>query len=108
MNSIQEFPARLLQSFGGGDVGGDHELLDQFVGIQALPVGDGFDTAVLGQPDDPFRHLQFEDAARFAILEQCLICPIKRLDHGLQQWLGDLIGMAVLGRLNLLIGQSRF
>ena len=54
------------QRLRGGDVGEDHELLDQPVRVEPLPEREGFDRAVVGQHDPAFWQVEIERLARFA------------------------------------------
>ena len=67
---------RLFQCLGGGDVGGNHEFLDQFVRIEALADSDAVDGAIGRQIDPPLRHFQFQRIPRRSALEQRLISAV--------------------------------
>ena len=94
-----------FQRFGGGDVGGDHEFLDQLVTVQTLTQFDAGDAAVGADQHAPLRHLQLEHAAAGAPARQRLEGAIERRDHRLGQRRRPVVGLAVAGRLHLPVGE---
>ena len=55
-----------LQFLGGGDIGQNHELLDQLMRIKARAIGDRGDAAVLAQDDLAFGQIKVQRLARGA------------------------------------------
>ena len=89
-----------LERLRGGDVGGDHIVLDQPVGVQALAGDDGGDRAGRVELDAAFGQVEVERRAGIARLGQCPPRAPQRLqrrqmlaragiDRGLRFLIGD-------------------
>ena len=98
---------RRLERLGGGDVGGDHEFLDQPVAHQPGPWLDLGDLAVGVEHDLAFRQIEVDRAALLARPEQRIEDAVEWRDDRLDERCGRLVGVAVMRRLDLLVGQAR-
>ena len=68
MDAVEQAQALRLQRLGGGDVGEDHEVLDQPVGVEALAEGDGKHLAVVGEDDAALGEVEVQRLAQVARL----------------------------------------
>ncbi len=74
-----------LQRAGGGDVGGDHEVLDQAVRLEPVARGDRGDAALLVEHHAALGNVELE---RFALVPGCeerTPCTPERLESGAYQ-----------------------
>ena len=85
VHAIDQRHARLFQRLGGGDIGEDHELLDQPVRLQPLRRDDAIDGAVGLEQDFPLGQIEVERTARVAGFLQRLIGGVERLEHVVDQ-----------------------
>ena len=102
VDAVHAGPAGLLQALGGGDVGGDHELLDQAMRIEALLALDRDRAAGVVEPDRGLGQIEVEGAAAAAGVEQGREGAEQRPDDALEQGRGQAVGRAVGRRLDLL------
>ena len=63
MDAVDQRLSLGLQRLGGRDIGLDHELLDQLVGVEALGHDDPVDRAVRLQQDLALGQVEFERLA---------------------------------------------
>jgi len=91
-----------LQRLGGGDVGGDHVILDQPVRIEPLARGDRHDPALLVEDDAAFGQVEVERLARIARLRQRAPAGPERTQH-----VDHRTGIGVDRRLCLFISEVR-
>ena len=107
MHAVDQRQRLLFQRFGRGDVGEDHELLDQAMRVEPLRHDHPIDRAVRFQHDLALGQFQIE---RIALVARALhrgIGVVQRAQHGLQQRAGDVIGAAVDRGLRLRISEFR-
>ena len=105
MDAVDQRYLGALQRFGGGDIGEDHELLDQPVGIEPLRRHHAIDRVVRGEHDLAFRDVEIEGRALVSRALERTICGIERLQDGAEQGTGRVVGPAVDRGLRLLIGK---
>ena len=99
---------RRPQRFRRGDVGGDHELLDQAVAVERPAQADGRDGAVGGEIDPALGKIEVDGAARLTRRPENPIGAVERRDHARWRWrlvVGAVV--AVDRALNLVVGQPR-
>ena len=106
VNAVHAMHARLIEGFRRGDVGGDHELLDQPMRIQARPRDDRLGPAVGIEPNLRLRKIEVQGAAAAPRLGQDRISAVQRADHALEQRRRDVVGNAIGCRLHLLVDES--
>ena len=94
VHAIDQRHARLLQRLGGGDIGEDHELLDQPVRLEPLRGDDAIDRAVGLEQDFPLGQIEVERTAGVAGFFQRLIGGVERLEHVVDQRVRHLVGAA--------------
>ena len=94
-----------LQRLGGGDVGLDHELLDQLVGVEALGHDDAVDRAVRLQQDLALGQVELERLAVVAAALQDRVGGPQRLQHRVEDRPGLVVRRAVDRRLRLRVGE---
>ena len=85
MDAVDQRRARLLQRLGGGDVGEDHELLDQPVRVEALRHEHAVDRAVGLEQDLALRQVERERLARVARPLHAGVGRPERLQHRLEE-----------------------
>ena len=66
VDAVEEAELLRLERLGGGDVGEDHEVLDQPVGVEALAEGDGEDLALVGEDDAALGEVEVQRLAEVA------------------------------------------
>ena len=71
---------RALAGFGGGDIGEDHELLDQPVRLEPLRHDHAIDGAVGFEHDLAFGNVEIERAALVAGAQHRAIGGVERLE----------------------------
>ena len=98
---------RALAGFGRGDVGEDHELLDQPVRLQPLRHDHPIDRAVGFQHDLSLGHVQIERPAFVAGAEHGAIGGVEWLENRLDDRLGHLIRPAGDRKLRLFVMKPR-
>ncbi len=64
VDAVEQAQALRLQRLGGGDVGEDHEVLDQPVRVEALAEGDRQDLALVGEHDAPLGEVEVRRLAQ--------------------------------------------
>ena len=67
MSAIEQRRMRGLQSFGGGDIGEDHEFLDQPMRLQPLGPPDADEASLLVENELALRQIEIERVAPFAL-----------------------------------------
>ena len=107
MHAVDQRHARFLQRLGGGDIGEDHEFLDQPVGLQPLRRDHAVDGAVVLEQDLALRQIEIERLALGARALERFIGGVERLQHRLDQRRGVLVGAPADGDLRLLVGELR-
>jgi len=105
MDAEQQRGLAVLQLLRRGDVGLDHALLDQLVGVEAFGRHHPLDQAMGVEHQAALRQVKLQRFAGVAALQQDGIGGPQRLQHALEQRLGLVVGMAVDGGLRLLVGQ---
>ncbi len=105
VNAIDQRRVRLLQRLGGADVGLDHHLFDQAVGLQRLARLDAGDAAVGRHDDAALGAFDGQRAAALAALQHGAIGVPQRIEDGLHDRPGGVVQQAVDGGLRLFIGQ---
>ena len=105
MDAVDQGRLLLLQSLGRRDIGGDHHLLDQPVGLEALGHADVGNHAGLVEDDLALGDIEIERAAAIARLCHGLVGRPDRLEDRLEDRPGLVIGLAVDGGLGLLIAE---
>ncbi len=105
VHAEQQGTAALDQFLRRGDIGEDHELLDELVRVQPVPEGDGGDAAVFRQDDPPLRQVEVQRLTARPRGAGGGVGGVKRADHAVQQWFRLCIRRPVLRGLHLLIGQ---
>ena len=103
MDAIDQLCSALLQRLGGGDIGLDHHLFDQAVGVEHAAWGDGEHAAVVAEHDAPLRAFDLEGRALVARDLQSGVGGPQGLQHRLQQRRGDGVGRTVDGALRLFV-----
>ena len=98
---------RRLQRLGGGDVGGDHEFLDQPMAVEPVPFLDVGDGAIVVEDDPALGQIDLEDAARFSRPGKGRVGTVEGRNDGIVQGFNLGIRASVVARLHLLIGQAR-
>ena len=81
VNAVDQRHPRSFECLGRGDVGEDHELLDQPVRFQPLRRDDAIDGAVGLEQDLPLGQVEIERPARLAGFLQRVIGGVERLEH---------------------------
>ena len=105
MDAEQQRSLAAGQFLGRGDIGQDHQFLDQTMRVEAFAEIDRLDAPVRGQFDPAFRQVQVQRLPAGArVLEQGISVP-QGTDHAVQQRFGLRIRVAVRRRLRLFIGQ---
>ena len=66
VDAVEQRRARLLERFGGGDVGGDHDLFDEPVASSRSGIRSPVDHAVGVEEDLPLGQVEIERAALVA------------------------------------------
>ncbi len=107
VHAIDQRHARLLEGFGGGDVGHDHEFLDQAVRFQPFGRDHAVDGAVAFQQDLAFGKIEIERLALGARAHHRFVGGVERREDRLDQRLGVLVGASADRELRLLVGQLR-
>ncbi len=107
MHAVDQRYTRFFQRFGGGDIGEDHEFLDQPVRFQPFGADDAIDGAVGFQQDLALGQVEIERLALVARAHERLVSRVQRLQHRLDQRIGVLVGAAANGELRLVVGQLR-
>ena len=107
MHAIDQRQRLLLQHLGGGDIGEDHELLDQPVRVEPRRNHDAIDGAVRLQDDLAFRQIEIERIARVAGALHQRISVVERPQDRRQQRAGGVVGFAVDRGLSLRVMQLR-
>ena len=106
MDAVEQAQALRLQRLGGGDVGEDHEVLDQPVGVEALAEGDGKHLAVVGEDDAALGEVEVQRLAQVARRVRRCPCGPERGDDGVEERGGGGVGGAVGGGLGLGVGEG--
>ena len=96
-----------LQRLGRGDIGGDHELLDQPVAVEPLARLDAGDPAGRIEQDAPLGQIELERAAPPPRPVERAEGAIERPQHRLEERPRRVAGAAVDRRLRLLVGEPR-
>ena len=60
VDAVEQVDALRFQRLGGGDVGEDHEVLDDPVGVEAVAEGDRQDLALVGEDDPALGQVEVE------------------------------------------------
>ena len=107
MDPVHDRRALAFKALGRGDVGGDHEFLDQPMAVEARSRLDRGDLAVFAQRYLQFRKIEVQRAALVAAARQRFIRPVQRPDNGFEQRFRQVVRRSVPGLLNLFIGQAR-
>ena len=107
VHAIDQRNARALAGFRRGDVGEDHELLDQPMRFEPLRHDHAIDGAVGLEHDLALGNFEVERAALVAGAAHRPIRGIKRFEDRLDDRLGDFVGPAGNGELRLLVMQPR-
>jgi hypothetical protein len=106
VDAIHAELALFFQRFGGGDVGGDHELFDQLVAVETLAPLDARDIALGIEDDAALRQIEVERAALGAGLAERRKCAVERRHDIIEEGPGRRVRRAVARRLDLLVGQA--
>ena len=107
VHPVEQAQALFLQGLGGGDVGEDHEVLDQAMGVEPFAEGDGQHLAFVRQHDPPFRQVEVQRLALVPGTVGGAPSRPERADDGLEQRLGVRVGRAVGRGLRLGVAEGR-
>ena len=105
MHPIDKRQRLLFKHFGRGDVGEDHEFLDQAVRVEPLRHDDAIDCAVRLQQDLSFGQIEIERIALVARELYQRIGRVERLQDRIEQGAGGVVGPAVDRGLRLRVMQ---
>ena len=105
VHAIDQRHARLLAGFGGGDIGEDHEFLDQPVRVEPLRHDHAIDGAVGFQQDLALGKVEIERIALVARACSTAIGGIERFQDLIEQRSGGFVGAAVDRGLRLRVIQ---
>jgi len=97
----------LFQGLCRGDVGEDHELLDQLVAVEPLAHAELDDTPALVEHRALLRQVEVERAARAPRGVKRGVGAVERRHHQLHQRPELVVGLAVARRLHAGVGQPR-
>ena len=103
MHPIDERHGLGLKRLGSGDVGLNHELFDELMGIEALALLHAGHTAVFAEADAVFGGVDFQGLPGGAGETRRTISRPQRLEDGLQQGPGLVVRLAVDGGLRLAV-----
>ncbi len=106
VDAEQERAFQADQFFGGGDIGEDHEFLDQPVRVEAVAERDRGDFALGRELDAAFGQVEVQGLATLARLRCGGIGGIERADDGVEQRTAAVVRIAVEGRLDLVIASG--
>ena len=97
MGAVDQRRLRGLQRLGGGDIGEDHELLDQLVRLQPLRPAHA-DQPALGVEDQlALGQIEIERIALRALELDDAIGGVERREHAFEQRRRRLVGLPVDG-----------
>ena len=105
VRAIDEMLALFFQRLGGGDIGRDHEFLDQAMRLETRRDFDAVDRAVLLQSYLALGQVEIERSAFFTRNGGAAIGRKQGFERGFHQRLAGLVRPAVEGVLRLLIGE---
>ncbi len=105
VDAIDQRRVRLLQRLGGADVGLDHHLFDQAMGLQRLARLDAGDAAVGRHDDAALGAFDGQRAAALAALQHGAVGVPQRIEDGFHDRPGGVVQQAVDGGLRLFVGQ---
>ncbi len=95
MHAIDQRQRLLLQRLGGGDVGENHELLDQPVRVESLGHDDAVDGAVRLEQDLSLGQVEVERIALVAGALHRVIGGVKRFEDRIEQGTRGVVRLAV-------------
>ena len=107
MHAVDQRQRLLLQRLGGGDVGKNHELLDQPVRVETFRHDDAIDGAVWLEQDFALGQVEVERVALVAGALHRVIGGIKRLEDRIEQGTRGVVGLAVDRGLRLRVIEFR-
>ena len=107
MDPVHAGRGLVFQRFGGRDIGHDHELFDQPMGIQPVRATDVGRSTLLVEDDAELREVEVECASSPPRVEQRIKGAIEGGDDRIHIGGGMLVRQAVLCRLHLFVGQPR-
>ncbi len=107
VDAIDQRRSLRLQGLGRGDIGGDHELLDQAMGVEPGRARHAPHAALVVEQDLPFRQIEVERPPLGAREHEARIGPPQGPEHGIEQRARDLVEAPVDCALRLLIGEAR-
>ena len=95
VDAVEQAQALFLERLGGCDVGEDHELLDDAVGVEALAEGDGQDAALVGEHDPALGEVEVQRLAAVARAAGGAPGGPERGDDGVVAGIGAGLGLGV-------------
>ena len=107
MHAVNEIRLGFFQRFSGADIGHDHKLFHQLMGVKPLAKRHRGHHAFIRQHNLPLGQIKMQRLALFARLFGGPVSGPKRLERGFQNWRGDLIGRAINRCLRLVVGKRR-
>ncbi len=105
MHPVEQGPPAFLQGFGGGDIGQDHELLDQAMRLQPLADRDRRDLAVRVQFHLALGQVQIQRLAPGTGACHRAVGREEGPDHRFSQGRGHLVRFAIRRCLHLRVVQ---
>ena len=105
MGAIDQRRLPGFQRLGRRDIGEDHEFFDQPMRVEPLGPAHALQSPLLVENQLALGQIEIERIALAALALQRLVGRPERLQDGLEQRLGRLVGMAVDRALRLLVGE---
>ena len=103
MGAVDQRRMRGLQGLGGGDIGQDHEFLDQPMRIEPFGPSDAYQLTLGIEDQLALGQVEIERIAMVALLLQQGIGRPERPQHAFEQWRRRIVGRPVDRALRLLV-----